>query len=199
MTNRLLTLIIASFIYTSGIAQGYLSGNTFDFGKIVNPDLLKIPNPKDVVSLSMVASVLNVAEEKLSPRSSKGSANNNVKSTFYTIINGESTYNGMIFQISTNPVYIEAPTFISFTLDNRIEHGEYESSTNRKMEYKEGYAGKIRYVYSAELGRITWNIGDNYLLTLGFNGTLQTADEMTKAANLMVPDITKNFLAKLLE
>lgn len=199
MINRLLTLIISTFIITTGTTQSYLSGNTFDFGKIVNPDLLRIPNPKDVVTLSNVASILKVPEDKLSPRSSKNNANNNVKSTFFTIINEESTYNGMIFQISTNPVYIEAPTFISFSLDSKLEQGEYESATNRKMIYKEGFTGKIRYVYSVDIGRIYWNIGDNYLMMLGFNGTLQNEDEVINAANLMIPDITKNFLAKLLE
>lgn len=199
MKSKILTLFILSTVYSMSYAQGYLSENSFDFGKIVNPDLLSIPNPSEVLDKALVAKTLDIKPEMLTSKESKSIGNQNIKSSFYAINDGEATINGMIFQISTNPVYIEAPTFISFTLDSKLEQGESLSDSDRKIAYKEGHVGKVRFVYSYEIGRIYWNIGDNYLMMLGFNDTIETEEQLESVAKAMIPNINKNLIGWLLK
>ena len=148
---------------------------------------------------ALVAKAFDIKPEMLYSKESKSIGNQNIKSTFYAINDGEATINGMILQISTNPVYIEAPTFISFTLDSKLEQGETLTDSNRKIAYKEGHVGKVRFVYSFEIGRIYWNIGDNYLMMLGFNGTIHTEEQLISVAETMIPNINKNLIAWLLK
>ena len=199
MKNRIIALFILSAVYSMSFAQGYLSDNSFDFGKLINPDLLAIPNPSEVLDKALVAKTFDIKPEMLYSKESKSIGNQNIKSTFYAINDGEATINGMILQISTNPVYIEAPTFISFTLDSKLEQGETLTDSNRKIAYKEGHVGKVRFVYSFEIGRIYWNIGDNYLMMLGFNGTIHTEEQLISVAETMIPNINKNLIAWLLK
>ncbi|MCZ2100398.1 MAG: hypothetical protein LC107_02535 [Chitinophagales bacterium] len=200
MNYRFLLIVFLSAFYLNGQAQIYLEHNTFDFGKIINPDLLTIPQPASLVEKDVLAKTLNLKPETISSKDAKSSAGvKNIKSTFYNIQNNDVAYAGVLFQISVNPVYIEAPTYISSSLDNKMEHGEVLSSLNKKVLYKEDFAGKIRFVYNKDIGQIYWNIGDNYLMMLGFNGLLENDEDLVKTAKVLIPHITKNFLAKLLE
>lgn len=199
MKFRILTLFILSIFYINLSAQGYLKENSFDFGKIVNPELLPMPNLVSILDQSMLAQALNIDAKNISFKNPKSTPTQKIKSMFYTIRNGEDLMNGVLFQVSTNPVYIEAPDYISFSLDNKLTQGEVVSSTNSKILYKEEYAGKVRFVYSFELGQVYWNIGNNYLFMLGFNGPITSEAHLISVAKTLIPEINKNMLAKLLE
>ncbi len=199
MKNKVLAILLLSGFYMTAFSQGYLNGNSFDFGKIVNPDLLPLPNPVSLLDKSSLAKALNVNESVLAYKNAKSAAEQKIKSIFYTLKDGEEVMNGVLFQISTNPVYIEAPDFISFTLDNKMTQGETISATNSKILYKEEHAGKVRFVYSFELGQVYWNIGNNYLMMLGFNGPVTSEDQLIFVAKTLIPTINKNLFAKLLE
>ncbi len=200
MMYRILAFVILSSFYFTGFSQEYLKNNAFDFGKIVSPEKLTIPNPTEVLDRYFLAKTLHVEPNALSIKDSKSlGKSQNSKSTFFKIIEGDVVYAGLLLQISTNPVYDEAPAYITNALRNKIEQGEVLQSTNKRSLYSEDYAGKIRFVYNTELGNIYWNIGDNYLLMIKFNGIMERDEEITKAAKALIPHISNNLLAKLLE
>lgn len=185
-------------VHFNAHSQEYMKGNSFAFGWAVDPVLLPLPAPQDIISVESVSKVLNIVKEKIEIKPVNKPGDLKSKSCFYNWIDPSTPDAAMLFQISTNPVYSEVYNYISMTVQSKIENGE-NFGAGGNINFKEEYIGKVRIAYSIQNPRIYWNIGDNYLMMLAFNMTNLSEEKILEYAHRFVPEINKNFLAKLLE
>lgn len=181
------------------LGQTHYNVEIFDFSKAKDPKTLTLPVPATLLSNSLVEQVLELKPQSVSVRSPKDAGTVLVKNTFYKWEDIANPNAGMFVQLMTNPVYDEFEDYNSMVVDSKLTRGEEAPGLSKATPFKPLKIGKLTVAYSVETSRVYWNIGNNYVFMLAFNILDFDETKLIKCAQIFIPEINKNLMAKMLE
>ena len=148
------------------------------------PTNSKIPTPCNLLNEKEVSEAFGVYEadvvESDGKRRSKG--NENSKSCFWRWQGG-----GVLVQISQNPLPDEVNDWSTRYIDTKKSTGEHNvsGSTSEKFLYKDFSGPGKHNVYNEQLSRYYSTQGEDFIVTLIFNGDMTKKKELGLAKDLM--------------
>lgn len=144
----------------------------------------KIPIPCDMLTELEVSKAFDVSEvdvvETDGKRRSQG--NENSKSCFWRWTGG-----GVLVQISQNPLPDEVNDWCTRYINTKKSSGEHNmnGSKSEKFLYKDFNGPGKHNVYNEQLGRYYSTLGEDFIVTMIFNGDYSKKKELGLAKELM--------------
>lgn len=192
--------VLFMFLWSSfAMGQTHYNVEIFDFSKAKDPKTLPLPVPATLLSNSLVEQVLELKPQSVSVRSPKDAGTMLVKNTFYKWDDVANPNAGMFVQLMTNPVYDEFEDYNSMVIDSKLTKGEEAPGLSKATPFKSLKIGKVIVAYSVETSRIYWNIGNNYVFMMAFNFLNFDEAKLVRSAQIFIPELNKNLMAKMLE
>ena len=163
---------------------------------IIHPDRLTIPAACEMMTQEWIKETLGLTLSDVSMVAADDPSNKNTKSCFFRWEDPATPNAGLFIQIMTNPVYDEFDKWISHFITAKLTDGEVVLGNDEPYKYSKFETNGLNGVYSYDLKRFYWNLGNNYLFMLAFNMDIPEA-KMVEHAKKMAAEINNNFSVKI--
>jgi hypothetical protein len=163
---------------------------------IIHPDKLTIPAACEMLTKEWIKETLGLKLSDVALKDSDDPTNKNTRSCFFRWEDPATPNAGIVIQIMTNPVYDEFDQWVSYFVNAKLTDGEVVLGNDEPYKYSKFEAGGIKGVYSFDLKRFYWNLGNNYLFMLAFNMDIPEG-KMVEHAKKMAAEINNNFAVKV--